>query len=615
MHRAPHAAAAASIVFCLAGTALAQQNLTVTVDSRGPTGSNHAAAHALRDGTGVNIGIVEVADQDAAGNATMGIIAGNLGARLLAQRDYRTLQPGFAGVIPAAPGNANHATLVSSCAASNATANMIGVAKGANVVFGGIGGAGQAGFTNSLRLATSHMRSANGVALFNNSWGYTGLNDNGANADAVYMDWFQNRYDSLMTVAAGNDGHVNAGGGVFNDGTRIMGRPADLYNGITVGAVDNTFGTRATYSSFWMTGDNGTQPDARCKPDILAPGTGMDDALSYPGPNFTRPNRGTSFAAPHVIGAAALLVQNGLALGGGAPAGGGRPPDNHLAVKALLMNSARKRGITGENSANNTALDYSGGFSNVTRTDQQTSDQDYLQGANTLRVGATPANGAPPNPTAQWTPSKWFKNPGPFDPFFTQRPLDDEQGTGVLDAKRALVNMNGGEQHPGPITPVGWDRGNVATGTSTRAYDLNVSIPQGSFVTATVCWDRLITETDDTTSAGHAIDTVDLNDTYAPAGAAGVNGLADLDLYFNYHGTLGNFLLAGSISVDDNVEHLHIPVGFNINPGELSIEVRLANANGLGTIDYGLAWWTVPTPSGLSLLVLAGIAGARRRRS
>src|SRR3954447_7241380 len=106
MQRFSSAASAASIVFCLAGAAPAQQNLTVTVDSRGPTGSNQAAAHALRDGAGVNIGIVEVADADNLGAPTMGIIAGNLGARLLAQRDYRTLSPGFAGAIPAAPGNA-----------------------------------------------------------------------------------------------------------------------------------------------------------------------------------------------------------------------------------------------------------------------------------------------------------------------------------------------------------------------------------------------------------------------------------------------------------------------------------------------------------------------------
>ncbi len=613
--RSPRGGAWVVAILCLCGAAAGQQSLTTTVNSSGPTGSNHAAAHGLRTGTGVNIGIIEVPES----NGRNGIIGnGNLGARLLNSWNFNGLAPGFIGPIPAPTGNGDHATMVSSLAAGNAIAaaapypGMVGVARQANVYFANIAGVGAAGYTNSLRLATSYMRLNGGTHLFNHSWGYTGSDDGGQNPDAVYMDWFQNRYDGLMMVAAGNDGHVAAGGGVYNNGTKIMGRPADLYNGITVGATDQTFSMRGTYSSYLATGENGITTNGRGKPDIVAPGTGMDDTIAYPG---NRPTFGTSWATPHVTGAAALLVQNGLGLGGG-PGGGARPPSNHTAIKALILNSARKRGIAGENSANSTARDYTGGFSNVTRTDQETSDEDYLNGAATLRVGGTPVNGAPPNATANWTPTQWAKNPGPTGAFFAYKPLDDEQGTGLLDAHRALINMNGGEQNPGNITPIGWDRDSVQSvaGQVRKSYDVNFVIPANSFITATLCWDRLITETNDG-GPNTALDQVDLNDTYGPTGGAAVNGLADLDLEFNYHGAQGNFLLAGSVSVIDNVEHLHIPTPFVINPGELSIDVKLTNDRGLGVIDYGVAWWTVPTPGVSSLLAMAGIVAMRRRRS
>jgi hypothetical protein len=204
------------------------------------------------------------------------------------------------------------------------------------------------------------------------------FNDNGNNKRAMAMDWFANSTDSLLVVAAGNDG---------NNSGQVQS-PGDLWNGITVGALNTNFTARAGFSAYRQSSGTG-------KPDIVAPGQNIWTE-SIPGLNGK--GDGTSFATPHVTGIAALLEAgtentNGLVLGLGS--------SRHLATKAITLNSARKRfAVAPENGVNIDIQDNAA-------TNAEAADADYLNGG-LLRAGD--ASAAPK--IASWTPSDWNYNAG-----------------------------------------------------------------------------------------------------------------------------------------------------------------------------------------------------------
>lgn len=537
--------------------------------SKLPPANHHEQAHLLSQGAGVPVGVME-APESGTGNKNIDTSAYHFAGRLIERRDFAGSVPPLAALPAQAsgPGSA-HSTLVGDVLLSD-DPTYTGVAT-----LGDFYGAWTATY-NEDRAAFDIYERAEGVYVFNASWG-AGNNTNGSTQYSLFFDWFIANRDVVMFKSAGNTGGQ-------------ITIPGDAFNLITVGGLDSSGGAyfrRRLSSSYQLMGDDGSAPDERGKPELVAPGQDIGNGFI----NQT----GTSHAAPHVAGISALLEEAGLTLPGPALR-------SRLAHKAILLNSARKRFVNAPDSAHALARDNA-------QTDSQPSDADYLLPDGSLRPGVSDA-GAPT--TDAWTPSSWEYSGGVF---LTSRPLDDELGAGVADALRALDQHAGGEQPPGPVGPIGWNRDCLASGS--HSYTLNDLVPRGGFLTATLTWDRRVDSSD-----GDSI--VDASDSYTPH-AAGLGFLPDFDLEIRRVTGTGSSLFAKSLGLGgaltgQNVEHLHVPV-----PETGSYQIRVVlNGTSPDCIDYGLAWWG-PTPiavpsgaawtrAGLGLLLAASAALLLARR-
>ncbi|MEU5551977.1 S8 family serine peptidase [Micromonospora sp. NPDC047793] len=125
---------------------------------------------------------------------------------------------------------------------------------------------------------------------------------------------------ALFVVSAGNDG----------PGDRTVGSPGSADAALTVGAVDRD-GSLADFSS-----RGARVGDDAVKPDITAPGVGIvaaraaEGVMGVPVGEHYVAESGTSMAAPHVAGAAALLAQQ-------------HPDWDATRLKSTLMGSANPR--------------------------------------------------------------------------------------------------------------------------------------------------------------------------------------------------------------------------------------------------------------------------------
>ena len=135
------------------------------------------------------------------------------------------------------------------------------------------------------------VNSSLGYNIWDDGSGYTYEQLDGATALTTRAAQMAADRGLVVVVSAGNEG----------DGPwRYITAPADAPGVITVGAVDSG-DSLAVFSS------RGPTADGRVKPDLVAPGVGLVTA-DIRGGGYTRA-RGTSFAAPLVSGACALLLQ------------------------------------------------------------------------------------------------------------------------------------------------------------------------------------------------------------------------------------------------------------------------------------------------------------------
>ena len=149
------------------------------------------------------------------------------------------------------------------------------------------------------------------VRIFNYSYG--GDTDQDDTSSARIFDQIVEQNKVIVAISAGNSG----------PDLHTIGSPGLAYNIISVANYDDHQSTNRDNFDIHYSSSRGPTPAGRFKPDIAAPGTSIL-STNYANDNFVR-KTGTSMAAPHVAGAAALIVQSGVT--------------DPLAVKALLINT------------------------------------------------------------------------------------------------------------------------------------------------------------------------------------------------------------------------------------------------------------------------------------